>query len=102
MKKHEVCVDKAGYRACTSSGLFLYKRPNAISPGVLKPDILAPGVDVLAAVSPIIPYMQVEKYYLASDYALMSGTSMATPHGAGVGALLKALHPKSTHNSGAK
>ena len=41
---------------------FSAKGPNPISPGVLKPDILAPGVDVLAAVSPIIPYMQVKKY----------------------------------------
>ena len=73
---------------------FSAKGPNPISPGVLKPDILAPGVDVLAAVSLIIPYMQVKKYYLASDYALMSGTSTATPHVDGFGALLKALHPK--------
>ena len=73
---------------------FSAKGPNPISPGVLKPNILAPGVDVLAAVSPILPYMQVKKYYLASDYALMSGTSTATPHVDGFGALLKALHPE--------
>ncbi|XP_030962962.1 subtilisin-like protease SBT1.7 [Quercus lobata] len=59
---------------------FSSKGPNPISPGVLKPDIIAPGVDVLAAVD--------------TGYELMSGTSMATPHVAGVGALLKAIHPK--------
>ncbi|KAM4131587.1 hypothetical protein ACJW30_01G186400 [Castanea mollissima] len=66
----------------------------SMSPGVLKPDILAPGFEGLAAVSPIIPYMQVNKYDLASDYAIMSGTSTLAPHVAGVGALLKALHPE--------
>ena len=87
-------LTRQGTEPAPQVAYFSAKGPNPISPGVLKPDILAPGVDVLAAVSPIIPYMQVEKYYLASDYALMSGTSMATPHGAGVGALLKALPPE--------
>ncbi|GMY22780.1 subtilisin-like protease SBT1.8 [Fagus crenata] len=54
------------------NGQFLLKRtePN---------HILAPGVDVLAAFSPIISFIRVGKYHLASDYALLSGTSMATP-----------------------
>nr|XP_023917440.1 subtilisin-like protease SBT1.6 isoform X1 [Quercus suber]XP_023917441.1 subtilisin-like protease SBT1.6 isoform X2 [Quercus suber] len=73
---------------------FSSRGPSTISPGVLKPDILAPGVDVLAAVSPIVPYIRVGKYDLASNYALYSGTSMSTPHVAGVGALLKAIHPE--------
>ncbi|KAK7848122.1 subtilisin-like protease sbt1.5 [Quercus suber] len=73
---------------------FSSRGRSTISPGVLKPDILAPGVDVLAAVSPIVPYISVGKYDLASNYALHSGTSMSTPHVAGVGALLKAIHPE--------
>ncbi len=54
----------------------------------LKPDITAPGLEVLAAVGDgtIAPDE-------ASEFGLMSGTSMSSPHVAGAAALLKALHP---------
>ena len=52
---------------------------------VLKPDIIAPGQDILAAVAP--PGRQ------GLSFNLLSGTSMSSPHVAGVAALLKDLHP---------
>ncbi len=51
---------------------------------LLKPDIMAPGVDVLAATSPSVA---------GRNFDFFSGTSMATPHVAGFAALLKDLHP---------
>ncbi|MGW5737173.1 MULTISPECIES: S8 family serine peptidase [Streptomyces] len=51
----------------------------------LKPDLSAPGVDILAARSQLTSG---EGYYTE-----MSGTSMATPHVAGVAALLAEKHP---------
>ncbi len=49
---------------------------------LLKPEITAPGVSILAAVSGA-----------ADAYGFMQGTSMATPHVTGSGTLLRALHP---------
>ncbi|KFK28745.1 hypothetical protein AALP_AA7G041500 [Arabis alpina] len=61
--------------------------PNSVSPAILKPDIAAPGVSILAALSPLDP----EEH---DGFGLVSGTSMATPVVSGIIALLKSLHPK--------
>ena len=51
----------------------------------LQPDILAPGVDVLAAVSP--------DGYAGRSWDFLSGTSMASPHVAGLAALVVQKRP---------
>ncbi|MPZ26364.1 MAG: S8 family serine peptidase, partial [Micromonosporaceae bacterium] len=52
---------------------------------MLAPTFAAPGVNILAAAR--------ETGGEAARYTLLQGTSMASPHGAGSGALLAALHP---------
>lgn len=68
---------------------FSSRGPNTSVPGVLKPDITAPGVDILAAVNTTDPTA-------GPEYGLLSGTSMSSPHMAGAAALIRALHPEWT------
>jgi subtilisin family serine protease len=73
-------------RAPTVIG-FSSAGPSRASRGdLLKPDITAPGVDVVAAVPPIANPT-------GSFYDLKGGTSMAAPHIAGLAALLKQKFP---------
>jgi subtilisin family serine protease len=53
---------------------------------LLKPDLIAPGQDILAGVAPPANNGRL--------FDLYSGTSMSSPHVAGLAALLKQVHPK--------
>ncbi|KAL5551492.1 hypothetical protein UlMin_001668 [Ulmus minor] len=75
-----------GKPVSTKVARFSSRGPNSIAPAILKPDIAAPGVSILAASSSFDPSMD-------GGFAFHSGTSMATPHISGIVALLKALHP---------
>ncbi|XP_076882818.1 subtilisin-like protease SBT5.4 [Bidens hawaiensis] len=72
-------------------GNFSSRGPNSITPEILKPDITAPGVNIIAAfsedVQPVVPYSTL------LPYNILSGTSMSCPHVAGVVGLLKSVHP---------
>ncbi|GKD33088.1 subtilisin-like protease SBT1.2, partial [Tanacetum coccineum] len=76
------------YQDSIAIPLLLYKKeylgPKLASPGILKPDIIGPGVDILAA------WPQSTKVM----FNLLSGTSMACPHLAGIAALLKRANPE--------
>src|SRR5262249_25160396 len=65
---------------------FSSRGPSLFNTGNLgKPDIMAPGVDMVAAVSP--------ENHAGNLWDAESGTSMATPHITGIAALLISKHP---------
>ncbi|BAS87649.1 subtilisin-like protease SBT3.9 [Oryza sativa Japonica Group] len=66
---------------------FSSRGPSSIYPGVIKPDIAAVGVTILAAA----PKNVID---LGIPYHFESGTSMACPHVSGIVAILKSLHPE--------
>ncbi|XP_022731909.1 subtilisin-like protease SBT4.3 [Durio zibethinus] len=66
--------------------------PNFIVPDILKPDITAPGVDILAAYSPIALPSETPGDKRQLKYNVLSGTSMSCPHVAGVAAYVKTFH----------
>ncbi len=59
--------------------------------GVSKPDITAPGVEILAGNTPASVDIAVGPP--GELFQAIAGTSMSSPHIAGAGALIKALHP---------
>ncbi|KAL5554861.1 hypothetical protein UlMin_037097 [Ulmus minor] len=72
---------------------FSSRGPSPISPDILKPDITAPGVDILAAWSPVSPPSGADLDTRSVNYNIISGTSMSCPHVSGAAAYIKAAHP---------
>jgi subtilisin family serine protease len=94
-------VGTDGY--CSSSRVteFSSRGPVVWAGGTLvKPDVVAPGHLICAARLPgFTPWNSNPMYYLCGDmdhYVKLSGTSMATPHVAGVAALYVQAHPAYT------
>ncbi|CAN6563545.1 unnamed protein product [Malus baccata var. baccata] len=63
---------------------FSSKGPNSLTPEILKPDVTAPGLNILASWSPAAGNKL---------FNILSGTSMACPHVTGIAALIKAVYP---------
>ena len=77
---------------------FSSRGPNMFDPNLLKPDLTAPGVDVIAGVTPALTAAQRADVINGtlvppSAWASYQGTSMSSPHVAGLAALLKQQHP---------
>lgn len=70
---------------------FSSRGPNPAVPGLVKPDITAPGVDIIAAVQTGLIDLGLAEG--EPEFGVLSGTSMSSPHAAGAAALIRALHP---------
>ncbi|XP_050236348.1 subtilisin-like protease SBT4.9 [Mercurialis annua] len=73
--------------------MFSSRGPNIITVDILKPDISAPGVEILAAfptnLSPTASFYDKRRV----KFNILSGTSMSCPHVAGAAAYVKTFHP---------
>ncbi|OIW02822.1 hypothetical protein TanjilG_29598 [Lupinus angustifolius] len=72
---------------------FSSRGPNVIIPEIMKPDITAPGLEILAAYPPIASPSGIVGDKRSSKYTFLSGTSMACPHVAAIAAYVKSFHP---------
>uniref|UniRef100_J3LHN4 Subtilisin-like protease fibronectin type-III domain-containing protein n=1 Tax=Oryza brachyantha TaxID=4533 RepID=J3LHN4_ORYBR len=67
--------------------------PSIPAPGILKPDLIAPGVNILAAWSGVSSPTKLAADTRRVEFNIISGTSMACPHVSGIAALLKKARP---------
>ncbi|KAL7588933.1 hypothetical protein Lser_V15G39825 [Lactuca serriola] len=72
---------------------FSSRGPNPTITSILKPDLTAPGVRILAAWPPVAPITEVEGDRRAVPFNMISGTSMACPHVSGIAAYIKTFNP---------
>ncbi|GAY55143.1 hypothetical protein CUMW_162130 [Citrus unshiu] len=72
---------------------FSSKGPNHITPEILKPDITAPGENIIAAYTEAESPTNLNEDKHRIPFNSISGTSMSCPHISGIAGLLKTLHP---------
>lgn len=82
------CCGIGDWPEAPSMTIFSSRGPNPVSPDIIKPDITAPGLQILAGNSPTPA-----GGYPGELFQAIAGTSMSSPHIAGVFALLKQAHP---------
>ncbi|GAU31979.1 hypothetical protein TSUD_359240 [Trifolium subterraneum] len=84
---------RLGVRPAPVVASFSARGPNPESPEILKPDVIAPGLNILAAWPDRVGPSGIASDHRRTEFNILSGTSMACPHVSGLAALLKAAHP---------
>ncbi|KAB1208787.1 Subtilisin-like protease SDD1 [Morella rubra] len=75
---------------------FSGRGPSFTNPSILKPDVIAPGVNIIAAWPQNLGPTALPEDHRRVNFTVMSGTSMACPHVSGIAALIHSAHPKWT------
>lgn len=84
---------KVGIRPSPVVAAFSSRGPNFLTLEILKPDMVAPGVNILAAWSGDASPSSLAVDHRRVGFNILSGTSMSCPHVGGIAALIKASHP---------
>lgn len=85
-----------GRSRAPSVAQFSSRGPSLSNPSTLKPDVIAPGVNIIAAWPQNLGPTGLPEDSRRSNFTVMSGTSMACPHVSGITALIHSAHPKWT------
>ncbi|GLT54084.1 hypothetical protein SLA2020_273130 [Shorea laevis] len=75
---------------------FSGRGPSFTNPSILKPDVIAPGVNIIGAWPQNLGPTGLPEDPRRVNFTVMSGTSMACPHVSGIAALIHSAHPKWT------
>uniref|UniRef100_A0A453PSY4 Subtilisin-like protease n=1 Tax=Aegilops tauschii subsp. strangulata TaxID=200361 RepID=A0A453PSY4_AEGTS len=73
---------------------FSSRGPNFQVPEILKPDVTAPGLEILAAWTGTASPSGLDSDSRRVHYNVVSGTSMACPHVSGIAAMLRQARPE--------
>jgi subtilisin family serine protease len=84
---------KVGITPSPVVAAFSSRGPNTITPEILKPDLIAPGVNILAGWTGSVGPTGLAADPRRVEFNIISGTSMSCPHVSGLAALLKGAHP---------
>ncbi|KAL5802010.1 hypothetical protein ACOSQ3_033642 [Xanthoceras sorbifolium] len=85
-------VDVPKHKPAPVIAYFSSRGPGQLTENIIKPDITAPGVAIIAAVVPIDKEGIVPIGQKPPKYATRSGTSMACPHVTGAAAFIRSVH----------
>lgn len=85
---------KVGIKPSPVVAAFSSRGPNFLSLEILKPDVVAPGVNIIAAWTGDTGPSSLPTDPRRVRFNILSGTSMSCPHVSGIAALLKARHPE--------
>lgn len=85
---------KVGVRPSPVVAAFSSRGPNIVTPDILKPDLIAPGVNILAGWTGAVGPTGMAADTRRVEFNIISGTSMSCPHVSGLAALLKAARPE--------
>ncbi|KAL5583134.1 hypothetical protein UlMin_015576 [Ulmus minor] len=77
-------------RPAPEVAVFSSAGPNVRNPDIIKPDITGPGVNILAAWSPVSTTPTAER---SVNFNIISGTSMSCPHASALAAIVKSYRP---------
>lgn len=72
---------------------FSSRGPNHLSPEILKPDVIAPGVNILAGWTGTSAPTDLDIDPRRVEFNIISGTSMSCPHVSGLAGLLRNAYP---------